>query len=172
VRSRQSTEVAVERAIVPFFPSFFLFRNCMPIVTEPRRKSHRTDDGRGKASRGAEHFSPHSSIIHLRSSLGSSFFYSTLDLRTMLIHSNSKRLLARSEDAARRARFVRSSSRMRALRSRFDMYSRISDPNAYVSSACVRAHTHKRERKRERERERGGYRAHPTVSEWRTWAWH
>lgn len=64
------------------FSPLFLSRNCAPIVTKPRRrKSPLAVDGQAVGKRGAEHFSPHSSIIHLRSSPRSSFFYSSLDSR-------------------------------------------------------------------------------------------
>lgn len=99
----------VERTPVLHFSSFFfskLHADRYEATTEVASRQWPWESA--WANRGAEHFSPHSSIIHLRPSpLVRFLFYSSLDFcvhsRSVSIHSNSRRLLAGSGDAAQNA---------------------------------------------------------------------
>lgn len=119
---------------------------------KPRRKCvGRTGSSRGKTREQIEaRRTLFAAFFHNSSSLlaaGSSFFYSTLDLRSMLIHSNSKRLLARTGDAPRRgaARLGSASCRAPRLacaRYTFEIryrYPPVSNPDAYIRT-CVYAY--------------------------------
>lgn len=137
----------------------------MPIVTEPRRKSPLPTVAVGKCvskSRRGAHFSPHSSIIHLRpsprtfsSSIPPSTFAPTRDPCSFIrIPGVSSRGIRRRDTGLRsvRARYIRDST-----------CTPISNLNAYPRTpyVCV-AHVSARMCTG----------THRPVGERRTWAWH
>jgi len=144
-----------------YFVYFFFCRNCIPIVTKPRRKSPLGVVAVGKCVSKSRRRAFFDAFLHNSSSPRSFLFYSSLDfcvyLRSMPIHSNSRRFLAESRDATQH----RTLSRARAV---YLTCTPISNLDAYPRCVLhVRTHVFAHIY---------AYRTHRPVGEIRTWAWH
>lgn len=120
----------------------------MPIVTEPRRKSPLPTVAVGKCVSKSRRGAFFAAFLHNSSSPFAAYvflLYSSLDFcahsRSVLIHSNSRRLFARDPKTRHRT----PSFRARAVYSRFDMYSHIESKRVSARTPYVCApHTYPR----------------------------